>query len=122
MKPDMKIVRSILLGLERDGALLGRFPPAATEHCLLLWEAGLIEQGLPSEAAVRGSGMMGWRNATITPRGTCALNSLREEENLRLVQQHADALGAHATFAQLKIFLQQVANWGTPPASSGKGA
>jgi hypothetical protein len=59
--------------------------------------------------------MMGWRNATITPRGLDALNALREDANLQLVQQHADALGAHATFSQLKAFLRQVADWGNPP-------
>lgn len=113
MTPDMKLIRHILLGLEKDGGLAGRLPPSATEHCLLLGEAGLIEQG-SAPGSPRDSGMMGWRNARITPRGICALAALREDENLRLVQQHADALGTCATFAHLKAFLQQVADWGTP--------
>ncbi|MFZ4693831.1 MAG: hypothetical protein ACOYMV_01770 [Verrucomicrobiia bacterium] len=114
MKTDMELVRHILLGLEKDGGLLGRFSPAATEHCLLLWEAGLIEQGVNLESSPRNSGMMGWRTAKITPRGIDALAALRDDENLRLVQQHADALGEHASFSHLKAFLQQVADWGAP--------
>lgn len=118
---DMELVRRILLGLEKDGGLLGRYPPAATEHCLLLWEAGLIEQGPPPDAGQRGSGMMGWRNARITPLGLSALGVVRDDANLRVVQEHANALGPHPTFAHLKAFLQQVAAWGAadpqPPAA-----
>lgn len=116
MKLDTQILRSILLSLETESALSGRFPSSATEHCLLLWEAGLIEQG--PVTGTRGSGMMGWRSAKITPRGSCALNALREDANLSLVQQHADALGERATFSQLKAFLQQVAEWGDPSAAA----
>lgn len=114
MKLDTQILRSILLDLEMKGALIGRFPPSATEHCLLLSEAGLIEQESAPASGGRDSGMMGWRNAKITARGSHALNALRDDANLHLVQQHADALGDRATFSQLKAFLQQVAEWGAP--------